>query len=168
MINYKKPIIFIVEDEPAYSKLIEKTLNVVGFRRVIICNSGEECLKKLEEIMPDIVFQDFDLPGMNGMEVMLKVKEKHPGTEFIFLSGQSSIKVAVETLKKGAFDYIIKDEVAQQNVVQKIRKVLLISKLTHEKESLRLGKRIFLIILLITWLTIGLLTYFGVFKHIAL
>ena len=165
MINFKNPEIFLVEDEPSFAKLIEKTLISSGYKNITTFHSGEDCIKKLEEKKPDIVFQDFDLPGMNGMDVLLEVKKKFPETEFVFLSGQSSIKIAVDTIKNGAFDYIIKDEAAQQNVIQKLKKVLLVNKLMFDKQTLKIGKRIFLILAIISWFVIALLVYFDILKE---
>lgn len=166
MINYKKPVIFIVEDDPAFAKLTEKTLYSSGYEKVKMYSSGEECVNDLQNMKPDIVLQDFEMDGLNGLQTMIKVKEVYPETEFLFLSGQTSIKVAVETLKQGAFDYIVKDEVAQQNVVQKVKRILYIHKLEYEKKTSVLGKRLFLILLIGSWTIIAVLYFFGLLKEI--
>jgi DNA-binding NtrC family response regulator len=164
----KNPVIFINEDDVAFCKLIEKTLSASGFNKIKVFHTGEECIHSLQNIKPDIVIQDFAMPGLNGIEIMQKIKSIYPETEFIFLSGQSSIKVAVEIIKQGAFDYIIKDEVAMQNVIQKISKILYIQKLKHEKKMSIYGRRLFLTLLIGTWLIIALLWYLGILKEITL
>jgi DNA-binding NtrC family response regulator len=99
---------------------------------------------------------------------MKKVKDIYPDTEFLFLSGQSSLKVAVESLKQGAFDYIVKDEVAQHNAIQKIGKIQFIRKLQYEKKMSVFGKRLFLTILILTYTILALLWYLGVIKEVTL
>ena len=168
MKNYKKPTIFIVEDDPAFSKLVEKSLRAAGFTNLKIYPSGEKCIEEIQGIKPDIVLQDFEMPGLNGIETMKKIRSVYPETEFLFLSGQSSIKIAVEALKMGAFDYIVKDEAAQHNVIQKIGKIQFIHKLQHEKKMLVYGKRLFLTILIVTYAILAVLWYFGLIKEVSL
>jgi DNA-binding NtrC family response regulator len=168
MKNFKNPAIFIVEDDPAFSKLTEKALRASGYNKLMIYSSGDKCIDDIQNTKPDIVLQDFEMPGLNGIETMKKIKIAHPEAEFLFLSGQSSIKIAVETLKQGAFDYIIKDEAAQHNVIQKIGKILYIHKLQHEKQMSVYGKRLFLIMLIVSWAVIGLLWYLGLLKEVVL
>jgi DNA-binding NtrC family response regulator len=168
MKNLKDSVIFIVEDDPAFSKLTEKALRTSGYNNLKVYATGEKCIDDIQNTKPDIVLQDFEMPGLNGIETMKKIKSIYPGTEFLFLSGQSSIKVAVEAIKMGAFDYIVKDEAAQHNVIQKIGKILYIYKLQHEKKMSVYGKRIFLIMLIATWAIIGLLWYLGLMKEVGL
>lgn len=168
MKNYKNPTIFIVEDDIAFSKLTEKTLRTAGHNNIKIYPTGENCIDDLSNSAPDIVLQDFEMPGINGIETMKKIKEIYPDAEFLFLSGQSSIKVAVESLKQGAFDYIVKDEAAQHNVKQKISKILYIHKLVHEKKVLVFGKWLFLGLLLVSWAVIGILWYMGILKEVTI
>jgi DNA-binding NtrC family response regulator len=168
MKNYKKPTIFIVEDDQAFSKLVEKSLRGAGFTNLKIYLSGEKCIEEIQGIKPDIVLQDFEMPGINGIETMKKIKAVYPDTEFLFLSGQSSIKVAVESLKQGAFDYIVKDEAAQHNVKQKIKKILYIHRLIQEKKLSSYGKWLFLSLLIVSWVVIGILWLVGVLKEVVI
>lgn len=168
MKNPKKVTIFIVEDNQAFSKLIEKTLLTSGYTNLKVYLTGEKCIDDIQNTKPDIVLQDFEMPGINGIEVMKKVKIIYPDAEFLFLSGQSSIKIAIESLKQGAFDYIVKDEVAQQNVIQKINKILYIRKLQYDRKMSLYGKWLFLTLFIISWVIMGLLWYFGLFKEVVL
>ncbi|NJM17132.1 MAG: response regulator [Bacteroidales bacterium] len=89
MINFKEPLIFIVEDEPAMQVLIEKTLKANHFKHIQKFNNGEDCVKAIENgELPDIVLQDFDLPGMNGLEVMIKAKNCTPKQSLSFYRGR--------------------------------------------------------------------------------
>jgi DNA-binding NtrC family response regulator len=134
----KKAVIFVVEDDPGFNLLITSYLKAKNKWEVFAFENGEECLTKLN-LNPEIFLQDFDLPGINGIEVMKKVKRDLPETEFIFLSAQTNIKIAVEALQLGAFDYIMKDAGAKENALNKIDQILKINKLQSEKQS---GKKI--------------------------
>lgn len=159
MKSIKNPLIYIVEDDPALNKLLVGHLKQKGFRNTKGFLSGEDCIKNLT-IIPDIVIQDYDLPGMNGVEVLKKVKNFNKKVEFIFLSGQQSIEVAVDAMKYGAFDYIIKDTVAKDKLVFKLRKLLNIHKLKNDKKYYKIGIIISAILLALSWALFATLDVF--------
>src|SRR5512135_3545117 len=70
---------------------------------------GSECLEFLENNTVDCILSDFQMPGMNGMELMRALKEKGMDVPFIFLTGQGSEEVARDAFKDGADDYFTKD-----------------------------------------------------------
>ncbi len=144
------PLIFIVEDDKAFAIMIKKYLFVKGIRNIEIYNSGEECLENISK-NPKIIIQDYDLTGMNGMEVLKKVKQTNKEIQFIFLSGQHSLKTAVEIMKNGASDYVVKDEIAKDYVLHKIRNIIHIIRLEHKQKTDRYVKFIFIITLLVSW-----------------
>jgi len=159
--NFKKPLIFIVEDDAAFSKLIESYLKSKGFWNIKTFLSGEECLKNLNPI-PDIVIQDYDLNGMNGLEVFKKMKAVSIDIEVIFLSGQDSIEVAVDAMKYGAFDYIIKDSIAKEKIVYKIKSLIHLRKTEFESKMNKTGVFLFLSAFLLTWIFIIILKIAGI------
>jgi len=108
--------IFIVDDDPIQAEMISDHLSKMSGFNVRVFNSGEECLKYMNEL-PGIVFLDFYLDGinkdaMNGLDVLQEIKKISPNTDVVMLSGQDKIDVAVNTMKYGAFDYIVKGESA--------------------------------------------------------
>ena len=123
MQNPEDPLIFIVEDNSIYNKIIASHLRTKKFRRIESYLSGEECLKNLYK-KPDIVIQDYLLDGISGIEVLRTAKQMHPETEFIFLSGQDSLIIAVNSIKYGAVDYIIKDRFALIKLMENIDKII--------------------------------------------
>jgi len=143
-----EPLIFIVEDNPVYNKLIVNYLQSKKFNRIESFFSGEECLKRIDE-KPDIVIQDYLLEGMDGIAVLKQVKKIHPNTEFIFLSGQDSVDVAVNTLKLGAYDYIVKDQMALKKMLDKITKIMAIQALVKSNKRYKTGIIIFFVTLAI-------------------
>ena len=88
-------LIFVVEDNRVYNKLISSYLKTNKFENVMSFYSGEDTINNLYR-NPDIIIQDFLLDGMNGIEVLKKAKEQNPNIEFIFLSGQDNIDVAIK------------------------------------------------------------------------
>ena len=152
-----KSVIFIVEDDAAFNKLISTYIKSKGEYEIYSYLSGEDCLEKIHK-RPDVILMDYDLPFRDGIEVMGVVKKKYPETIFIFLSGQTNVKVAVEALKEGAFDYIVKDNHAKENAVNKIDQALRLKHLEKDQRSYKLVIRILAGVIIISW--IALFLYF--------
>lgn len=140
------PLIFIVEDNPVYNKLVVNYLNSKKFNRIESFLSGEECMKNIN-MKPDIIIQDYLLEGMNGIEVLKATKKIHPQIEFIFLSGQDSVDVAINTMKHGAYDYIVKDQMALKKMADKITKIIAIQKLVKSNKRYKVGIALFFLTL---------------------
>ena len=106
--------IFIVDDDPMAADLLSDHLEKVSKYKVEVFHTGEDCLERISEL-PGIVFLDYHLDSVNkdaldGLDVLREIKEKSPETEVVIVSGQDKIDVAVNTMKYGAFDYIVKGE----------------------------------------------------------
>jgi len=156
----KQPHIVIIEDDVAFNKLLSTYLSSKGYRFVSYYYSGEESLEKLNQ-KPDIVLQDFELPGMNGIETMKKIKEKYPSSIFIFLSGQTNISIVVDAMKQGAYDYIVKNAFAKEDALNKIRNISSTEEIKIEKKYYKYALFIFLTALLVSWLLFFTLFKFG-------
>lgn len=123
--------IFIVDDDPMQAMMLQDYLSKYSTFNLFVFNSGEDCLKNLDK-EPHIVFLDynFDKVGsnaMDGIEILKEIKAAKPDTEVVMISGQDRIEVAVNTIKYGAFDYIVKNESAfhrSENVIFNIIKRL--------------------------------------------
>jgi DNA-binding NtrC family response regulator len=142
MQNANDSLIFVVEDNRVYNKLICSYLKSNNFTNVMPFYSGEEAINNLYR-NPDIIIQDFLLDGMNGIDVLKKAKEQDGNIEFIFLSGQDNIDVAINTMKYGAYDYIVKDQMALKKMVNKINKIQSVNKLVKTNKRYRTGVIIF-------------------------
>ena len=121
--------------------------------------SGEDTINNLYR-NPDIIIQDFLLDGMNGIEVLKKAKEQNPNIEFIFLSGQDNIDVAINTMKYGAYDYIVKDQMALKKLVNKINKIQSVNKLVKSNKRYRLGVILFFVVLVVIILLVLAFAFF--------
>jgi DNA-binding NtrC family response regulator len=140
------PLIFIVEDNTVYNKLVVSYLRSQKFTRVESYLTGEECLKNIHK-KPDVIIQDYLLDGMNGIEVLKATKKLYPETEFIFLSGQDSVDVAINSMKYGAYDYIVKDQMALKKMVDKINKIISVKELVKSNKRYKSGVTFFFIAL---------------------
>ena len=147
-----KPIIFVVEDDNFYNSVISTYLKTKGFI-VYSFLTGEECLAK-RDVKPDIVYLDYMMPGMDGIEVMCQMKPLYPKAEFLLLSGQTDVKVVLEAMHEGAYDYIVKDTHAKENALNKIDQILRYRKIIREKELYRKSIYIVVTVLILTWLVL--------------
>jgi len=138
----KFPLIFIVEDNSVYSKLIVSHLRSHKFINCESFTSGEACLKGITR-EPDIIILDYLMNGMNGLDVLIASKKRSPTTDFIFLSGQDSIEVAIDCIKYGAYDYIVKDEFALIKLSDKINKLIALRELVASNRLFKKGITIF-------------------------
>ena len=145
-------LVVVVEDDLPLNQLIYGFLELHGFENVVACYSGEEALKTIPKSGKVIVIQDFDLPGINGIDVLQQVKAYNQSADFIFLSGQGSIDVAVEALKNGAFDYIVKDTFAKENVLLKINFLTRIRNLEKTRQRRKLIIGISFMLITLSWL----------------
>ena len=159
MENPKYPLIFIVEDNTVYNKLIVNHLRLHKLTQTESFLSGEECLKNIDR-KPDIIIQDYLLDGMTGIDVLKATRKKYPETEFIFLSGQNDIELAINSMKYGACDYIIKDQYALKKLTDKINKIMTIHELINSNKRYKLGITLFFIALAIIILILASLTIF--------
>lgn len=158
MQNQKDPLIFIVEDNQVYNKLVVSYLKSKKFERIESFLTGEDCLNNIYK-KPDIIIQDYLLDGINGIDVLKATKRVHPEVEFIFLSGQDSVDVAINTMKFGAYDYIVKDQMALKKMADKITKITSVQDLVRSNKRYKIGVTLFfialaIIILLLVGLTI--------------
>lgn len=143
-------LIFVVEDNTVYNKLITEYLKKQNFTQVKPFFSGEECVKAVEGgEFPDIVIQDYFLEKMNGIDVLQKVKKLSPKSEFIFLTSHDNIEVAVNTIKYGAYDYIIKDKVTLDKVVDRIQKIRKVKLLEKQNKQIKMFMILFGIVIFI-------------------
>jgi DNA-binding NtrC family response regulator len=128
--------IFIVEDDLWYSSMLEYTLNLNPDYQVKKFSSAQSFLAALHE-KPDVVSLDYSLPDTNGDELMLRIKELSPDTRVLIISGQEDVKVAIDLLKKGAYDYIVKDEDTKDRLWNAIQHLRENTELKNEIEVLK-------------------------------
>jgi DNA-binding NtrC family response regulator len=97
---------------------------------VVKFTSAKEIIANLH-LQPDVITLDYSLPDMNGDEVLKRIKTEIPNTAVVVISGQENISTAINLLKKGAYEYIVKDEETKErlwNTINNIRKNVDLSK----------------------------------------
>lgn len=118
--------IFIVEDDIIFAKIITHHLSLNPDNEVEIFPDGRSLLKNLYK-NPALISLDYNLPDMTGLDVLKQIKEYNPDTPVVIVSGQQDIATAIELLKKGAYDYILKDQDTKErmwNITKNIRENL--------------------------------------------
>ncbi|MBE7444440.1 MAG: sigma-54-dependent Fis family transcriptional regulator [Planctomycetia bacterium] len=102
-----KAVILIVDDEETIRFSIKEFLSGQGYE-VIVAETCEQALEKINEFLPDLVLLDLRLPNMGGIELLEKIKTKDPNALIVVMTGFGSIDTAVEAMKIGAYDYLEK------------------------------------------------------------
>jgi DNA-binding NtrC family response regulator len=102
--NFK---IFLVDDDSFNLHLTYQHIESLGYTDVTLFQSGTDCLNNLVS-NPTIIFLDHNMDDMNGFEVLKKIKRFDANIFVVMFSGQEDMETAVDSLKFGAFDYIIK------------------------------------------------------------
>jgi DNA-binding NtrC family response regulator len=103
----EKMKMMLVDDEGRFLETTKKLLERKGYQ-VTTALSGPEALDKLEKENIQVVILDVKMPGMDGMATLKAIKNRHPLVEVIMLTGHATVESAVEGLKSGAADYLMK------------------------------------------------------------
>ncbi len=98
--------ILVVDDEPQVGMIFSKVLQAVGYE-VVSAESGEEALKKMDT-KPSVVFLDLKLPGMDGVETLRRLRKHAPTVPVVMMTAFQTVDSAVESMRLGACDYLIK------------------------------------------------------------
>ncbi len=128
--------IFIVEDDQFLGNLIKKSLEKIDNADVTHFLTPDECLNNLH-LNPDIISIDYLLPGMDGIELLEKIKNYNENIQCIMVSGQEKLDVVIETYRKGASDYIIKNDNALINLENSVKSLCKNVMLRQENEQLK-------------------------------
>lgn len=105
--------VLVVDDEGANRYSVSKTLQKVGYM-VDEAASGEEALEKMGKQEYDVVLTDIRMPpGLDGVELLRRIKDQSPDAIVILMTGYASLSTAVEALRLGAHDYLIKPSSSQ-------------------------------------------------------
>jgi len=99
--------VLLVDDEKAFITTLAERLDLRGIA-ARVAYDGLQALEELERTIPDVMVLDVIMPGMKGLEVLRRVKDKHPTVQVILLTGQGSTRDGIEGMRLGAFDYMIK------------------------------------------------------------
>ncbi len=123
----ERRFLFLVDDEPIQNEMLKDYLSERFLYEIKIFDNGEEALKHMH-LNPEIIILDYYLNSnnpnaKNGIEILKTIKEQYPATQVIVLSGQDKIDVAIDTIKFGAYDYVVKGESAFSRIENIINNV---------------------------------------------
>ncbi len=129
IVSTRNDYVFLVDDNLVYLTMMQEEIKkFLPNSRILSFTSGESCLEKID-LHPFLILLDFDLSGesknsINGMKTLREIKHKSPNTEVVMLSGVDNLKIVVNSMKFGAFDYVVKGEHAMNNLRSKIGHVV--------------------------------------------
>ncbi len=131
--------IFIVEDDEWYGELLSFHLSLNPDNLVEIYPSGKALLENLYK-QPHLITLDYSLPDMNGAALLRKIKQQQAEIPVVIISGQEDVATAVELLKNGAYDYLVKDDDIKQRVWNTVRHIrdrqTLEAEVTHLRQEI--------------------------------
>lgn len=128
--------IYIVEDDPWYGEILDYHLSLNPDYKVTRFESGKDVLAKMH-LKPDLVTIDFSLPDIEGDELFKRIREASPNVPVIVISSQEEVTVAVNLLKMGVNDYLVKDEATKDLLWNSIIRIRETQSLKMEVEQLR-------------------------------
>jgi len=128
--------IIIVEDDKWYSEILKYHLELNPDYSILCFEDGLTFLNKVKQA-PDLVCIDYYMPGLNGEELLKRIKVQFPSTEIIVISGQDDVATAVNLINLGAYDYLIKDEETKNKLWNTILRIRENKELKEEVRELK-------------------------------
>jgi len=128
--------ILIVDDDKSICMLIKSILSVEKNYEVTTTSSGEACLKYIREQMPDLVLLDIQMPGIDGIETLKRIKEYDSRIPVVMMSAHGTIEKAVKSMKLGAYDFISKP-LERDRLLITAKNALIASSLKKEVDELK-------------------------------
>lgn len=129
--------ILLVDDDDSFLRFMGTVLKDEYHHRITLAGSGEEAIERLQagQIYFDLIFLDYFMPGITGLDVMRWMNEHNIGTPVVVLTGAGNEQVAVEAMKLGAYDYLRKEEIDVQHLGNVIEA-------TRERHLFRISKEL--------------------------
>jgi len=112
--------ILLVDDEQEFVETLSERIRMRDHDSEVALD-GEQALKKMDDDLPDVVVLDLKMPGMDGMEVLRKIRKAYPKVQVIMLTGHGSERDEEEARKLGAFEYLQKP-VEIETLMKKVKK----------------------------------------------
>jgi DNA-binding NtrC family response regulator len=133
-----KDRILVVDDEAQFLRSAQLALRMAGHTDVDTCGHGTEALEILRRGGHGIAFLDLQLPGKTGLEILETISQEHPEISVCMVTAMSDIPTAVECIRRGASDYLVKP-VSDEQYLGSLRRILDARVLRRETDSLKRG-----------------------------
>jgi DNA-binding NtrC family response regulator len=118
---------FLVDDSSFFTTIYDYHLRNRGFNEIYTFNNGTDCLNNLHK-SPNIILLDHFMDDINGLEVLKKIKRTFSNIYVVMISSQIDTKIAIDAMKNGAFDYIVKDDNIFKELDGVINKIISLKK----------------------------------------
>ncbi|MDZ7372627.1 MAG: sigma-54 dependent transcriptional regulator [candidate division KSB1 bacterium] len=128
--------VLVVDDDKNICKMIEINLQREKCYEVLTALNGESCLRQIRENQVDLVLLDIQMPGIDGIETLRRIKEEDPTIQVVMMSAHGTIERAVQSMKLGAYDFLTKPFSSDRLLVT-VKNALLARSLKREVEELR-------------------------------
>ena len=128
--------ILVVDDDKNICKIIEINLKKNKAYEVNAVTSGEACLKLISEQIPDLILLDIQMPGIDGIETLKRIKDHEPRIPVVMMSAHATVEKAVKSMQLGAYDFITKPFAADRLTVT-VQNALMTSSLKIELDELK-------------------------------
>ncbi len=147
-------LIFLVDDDPMHTQMLKDHLTKFSRFKLKDFPTGEDAMAHISE-KPDIMILDYNLNSVKreakeGIDILIDLKEKYPNTDVIMLSGQDKIEIAVDTMKYGAYDYVIKNQSAFLRIEHTIFNILKKNRLERETRTYKTLAVVFAILFIVS------------------
>ncbi len=158
-------LIFIVEDDAAYATALSHALEKKNYMNVRVFSTGEECLEHMG-MKPDVILLDYMLGDgkKDGMDVLKVIRKKNDDVQVVFLTAIDELEIATQTIKLGAYDYVVKSEGAIERIRNILRRINFENHIKKENRLLRRSRRIIIYIFLFLLLGIAILGSFYLWR----
>lgn len=155
---------FVIDDDPVQTEMISDYLKERYIFELRTYETGEAAMNDIQTLKPEIVVLDYHLSSStanskNGIEVLQEIKKVSPTTKVIMFSAQDNINIALESMRNGAYDYIIKGETSFNKLETTVNRLGEV----HQLEAVNTAQRrtiIFLTVFIALIVAVGVLYYF--------
>ena len=128
--------LLVADDDPQQRDMLAGFLEDLG-HRVVACKDGTEALQRIERGGIDVCLSDFRMPGLTGLELLRRGRAANPRVDFVLLTAHGSIETAVDAIRDGAYDFLVKP--VDPDLLERIvARVVERQQLTREVDALRL------------------------------
>jgi DNA-binding NtrC family response regulator len=115
--------IFIIDDDPFWTAMLSQMLEEIGYKNILTYDNGSEGLQNLNQ-NPRLIFLDYQMEGINGLEVLQKIKKSNVNIDVVFCTAHEDLSVALNAMQFGSLDYLLKENATKKEVAILINSIV--------------------------------------------